>query len=83
MAFSIKNDEADQLARELVAATGESLTEAVTVALRQRLERMHRAAGGSRRERILDHALAFGRLPVLDHRSADQILGYDAEGLPS
>jgi antitoxin VapB len=37
MALSIKGPEADRLARELAAATGESLTEAVTKALRDRL----------------------------------------------
>jgi len=36
--LSIKSDEADRLARELAAETGESLTEAVVIALRERLE---------------------------------------------
>ncbi|HEX3405974.1 MAG TPA: type II toxin-antitoxin system VapB family antitoxin [Caulobacteraceae bacterium] len=39
MALSIKTEEADRLARELARIHGESLTEAVTVALRERLER--------------------------------------------
>ena len=39
MALSIKTDEADRLARALARLTGESMTEAVTVALRERLER--------------------------------------------
>ncbi len=39
MAFSIKSEEADRLARALARLTGESLTEAVTTALRERLER--------------------------------------------
>ena len=39
MALSIKSDEADKLARELVRLTGETMTEAVTVALRERLAR--------------------------------------------
>jgi antitoxin VapB len=83
MAFSIKNAEADQLARDLVAVTGESLTEAVTVALRERLERTRRLQGGSRAGRILQHASMFQSLPVLDVRSVDEILGYDAFGLPT
>jgi antitoxin VapB len=83
MAFSIKNDEADQLVRDLVAVTGESLTEAVTIALRERLARQRRAVGGSRLDRIKRHAEAFARLPVLDDRSPDEILGYDQSGLPS
>jgi antitoxin VapB len=39
MALSIKTEEADRLARELARLTGESITEAVTVALRQRCDR--------------------------------------------
>jgi antitoxin VapB len=39
MALSIKHPEADRLARELAARTGETLTEAVVVALRERLTR--------------------------------------------
>ncbi len=39
-ALNIKNDETYALARELADATGESLTEAVTTAVRERLERL-------------------------------------------
>ncbi len=39
MALSIKTEEADHLARALSRLTGESLTQAVTVALRERLDR--------------------------------------------
>lgn len=40
MPLNIKNEETHALARELAAATGESLTEAVTVAVRERLQRL-------------------------------------------
>ncbi|HME23124.1 MAG TPA: type II toxin-antitoxin system VapB family antitoxin [Acetobacteraceae bacterium] len=39
MALRIKTEEADTLARRLVRLTGETMTEAVTVALRERLSR--------------------------------------------
>lgn len=39
MALNIENEETERLARELARATGENLTVAVTVALRERLER--------------------------------------------
>ena len=39
MSLNIKNDETCRLARELADLTGESMTGAVTVALRERLER--------------------------------------------
>ena len=39
MALSIKTDEADRLARALARLTGETMTDAVTAALRERLAR--------------------------------------------
>jgi antitoxin VapB len=84
MAFSIKNPEADRLARQLAEATGETLTEAVVHALRERLQRQTEVSG---RRRVGDElamlAAQFARFPVLDNRPADEILGYDADGLPS
>ena len=48
MALSIKTDEADRLARELSRLTGETMTEAVTRALSERLERLRRAREADR-----------------------------------
>jgi len=81
MALSIKNDRADELARELAALTGESLTDAVITALQLRLADERRA----RMRRVsLDDILARAHaLPILDDRPADEILGYDEHGLPS
>jgi antitoxin VapB len=84
MALSIKHPEADHLARELAARTGESLTEAVLNALRERLERQKGKSPGLR---LRDEIRAIGKrcaaLPVLDPRSPEEILGYDGHGLPS
>ena len=52
MALSIKSDEADRLARELAAETGETLTEAVETALRERLDREHANRAASMRTRL-------------------------------
>jgi antitoxin VapB len=84
MALSIKDPEADRLARELAARTGESLTEVVVVALRERLAR----ETGRTRSIPLRQELAAIRgrcstLPVLDARTEDEILGYDDRGLPA
>ena len=83
MALSIKHPEADRLARELADATGETLTEAIIRALR---ERLRREQGRRRGPRLRDEIGAIRRrcaaLPVRDHRSPDQILGYDEKGLP-
>ncbi len=83
MAFSIKNEEADRLARQLTAITGESLTEAVVQSLRERLVRHQppakRYKPGTELAKI---GRALRKLPVLDTRSDDEILGYDKDGLP-
>lgn len=83
MAFNIKNDETDELLRRLVAVTGESLTDAVTVSLRERLRRVERAHDDERLRRILDLAAAAHRLPLLAAGDPDDVLGYGADGLPT
>ena len=83
MALSIKHPEADRLARELAARTGESLTDAILNALRERLIRERgRVRGRSLRDEIHAIRMRTAALPVRDHRSADEILGYDQGGLP-
>ena len=57
MALSIKTEEADRLARELSSLTGESMTEAVTVALRERLTRERTL----REANLADRIMAFSR----------------------
>jgi antitoxin VapB len=83
MHLNIKNDEAHKLATELAGLTGESLTSAVTLALRERLAR-------ERRRRRPDHIVARlmkigGQYAALvdTGRSPDEILGYDEHGLPT
>jgi len=81
MAFSIKNDEADELLRELCERTGESLTGAVIVSLRERLER-ERLRTTTKRERI-EAVLAFvDSLPDVSDVSAEDVLEWDENGLP-
>lgn len=82
MALSIKSDEADRLARELAAETGETLTEAVETALRERLERRHSLRRASMRARLAHLAADAARLPVVDSRKPEEIIGYDDRGLP-
>jgi len=81
MAFSIKNDEADELLRELCERTGESLTTAITVSLRERLER-ERLRTTSKRERIEAVIARFDELPVLHDVTAADVLLWDEIGLP-
>lgn len=83
MALNIRNPEAEKLATELARRTGESKTEAVTKALRDRLARVRRERTRGRLadelEEIAEHCAS---LPVRDARPADEILGYDEAGLP-
>lgn len=84
MALNIKDESTDRLVRELAAETGESITTAVAIAARERLERLHGSVPRERRvEALARIAAASARLPVLDHRPADEILGYGHDGLPS
>jgi antitoxin VapB len=83
LSLNIKDPTTDTLVRELAQTTGETITEAVTVAVQERLERLH---AGRRTRRLADEldeiALRCASLPLLDERSEDEILGYDAHGLP-
>ena len=81
MALSIKNPDADRLARELGETTGETITETVIRALRERLRGRRRDAGlGDEIARMQDRIAG---LPRLDERSDEEILGYDERGLPA
>ncbi|MCC5887489.1 MAG: type II toxin-antitoxin system VapB family antitoxin [Gammaproteobacteria bacterium] len=83
MALNIRNPETEALAAELARLTGETKTQAVTLALRDRLARLRRERSGRRLADELDAiALHCAGLPTLDIRSADDILGYDDQGLP-
>lgn len=85
MPLSIKSQEADRLARELAQATGESITDAVVIAIRERLDRERRRRGSrgdrfnARLKRMQERV---AKLPVLDSRTPDEIIGYDEHGLP-
>ena len=84
MALNIRNAETERLAGAVARLTGETKTRAVTVALRDRLERLRRDRSGrslaQQLEEIAEHCSS---LPVLDSRDADEILGYGEIGVPS
>ena len=83
MALSIKNPEADRLARELADLTGEGLTEAVIKALEERLRRERGTVYAvPLREQLAVIRERCSALPVLDKRRNDQIIGYDDRGVP-
>jgi antitoxin VapB len=83
MALSIKDPGVDRLARQLAALTGESITEAVHVAVRDRLEREQRRRGKAIDRATIDKIVAqLAALPVVDDRPPDELIGYDERGLP-
>lgn len=83
MALNIKNPEAHRMAQILAEATGESLTEVVTEALRARIAALEAEPDGDLLDAEIAEIQAFvASLPDRDSRSADEILGYDAYGLP-
>ncbi len=84
MSLNIKNPEAHRLARELAEATGETLTEAVTVSLRERLASVQRQGEPAGLVGAVEEIQDFvASLPDRDLRCGGEILGYDARGLPS
>ncbi len=82
MALNIKHPEADRLARELAARTGETITRTVINALRERLKREGAKSPLSLKDEIMEISRRCAALPDLDRRSADEIIGYDEHGLP-
>jgi len=83
VALSLKDKETDRLARAVAALTGETLTDAIRHALAERLEREHLRRGQPTdlARQIRDIAAACARLPDVDPRSPEDIVGYDDNGM--
>lgn len=82
MALNIKDPEAHELAQALAKETGETMTRAVTLALRERLERVRRREPPEARAQEL---IAIGRrcAKTLKGKPVDHgNLLYDARGIP-
>ena len=83
MPLNIKDDDTQALTKRLASLTGESLTQAVKQAVRERLAQVEKTRRAIRLADELDHiALHCAGLPRRDRRSAEQIIGYDERGLP-
>lgn len=83
MGLNLKNEETNRLVHELAGLTGETLTTAVTVAVRERLERLQQSKRGALSDRLLKigkDCAAHLKEPFLsvDHGA----LLYDERGLP-
>ena len=83
MALNIKDPKTEKVVRELAAVTGEGVTGAIRKAAEERLQRVRRhQTGRSLAAELLEIGARCAALPELDHRSAEQIIGYDEHGLP-
>jgi antitoxin VapB len=90
MALNIKDREAEKLAAEIAAMTGESKTRAVKVALQERRQRLALSAvqrdRGRELRRVLEEEI-WPRIPravlgkKLSRRERERILGYGPEGV--
>jgi antitoxin VapB len=83
MTMNIKNKDTYRLTKQLARLTGESLTGAITAAVRERLDRVRRERGGD----LADRLLAIGRdcaahleQPIRNIDHGDML--YDERGLP-
>jgi antitoxin VapB len=83
MSLNLKNEDTNRLAHELAGLTGETLTTAVTVAVRERLERLQQSKRGTLSDRLLKigkDCAAHLKEPFLSVDHGDLL--YDERGLP-
>jgi antitoxin VapB len=83
MSLNIKNEETHRLASQLARITGESMSEAVTKAVRERLDRVRVDSGKSLAERLVQigrECAAHLREPFRSKAHGDLL--YDEKGLP-
>ncbi len=84
MALSIRNHKAEQLARQVAALSGESVTQTIIHALEKRLQDLQAKPSTEATIReIMSISRRCSELPDRDSRSAETILGYDeSHGAP-
>ncbi len=86
MSLNIKNPETYRLAKELAKQTGESVTLAVTIALKERLERGEKEKLRAKRHKVMLELTARTSEIMNDGRTTEDLFNelYDPEtGLPA
>jgi antitoxin VapB len=81
--MNIHSSTLDELARRLARLTGEDVETALRRAIEERLSRVAAPSPAGRRAAMDSFFERASRLPVLDSRSADEIVGYGPDGLPA
>ena len=83
MAMNIKNQETQKLARELANLTGETMTAAITEAVRERLDRVRGEHGTGLADRLVNIGKECAAHLQEPYRSVDHgELLYNEKGLP-
>jgi antitoxin VapB len=82
MTVLIKDEEADRLIRQLAERTGETITDAVKRAVSERLAKtpLSETEIKERMRRIKAIVARADAIPTVDHRPADEIIGYNEKG---
>jgi antitoxin VapB len=87
MALLITNEKTERAVIALANATGESVDVAIERAAEARLQRLSIKEQGDPRPVDMEKVYALLReidaIPTIDHRTPDEILGYDENGLPT
>ena len=79
--MSIRNQRAEQLAREVAREAGENITQAVVHALEERLLRLKgRRTEPDTFQTIMEISRRCSALPDVDRRTPERIMGYDEQG---
>jgi antitoxin VapB len=82
--LSTGSPDTQRLAKWLTGGEGRSFTEAMTEALRERLDRFEgRPNRAGTRAAVARIQEMLATRPEMDHRSSEEILGYDEVGLPT
>ena len=86
MGVLVKNPGTEAKIRKLAARTGETLTEAIDLAVQERLERLEptKRKGRVDRKKLAKVLAYFDSLPkVNEHLTDEEIVGYDENGVPT
>jgi antitoxin VapB len=83
MTVLIRDEEADRMIRQLAERTGETITDAVKNAVSEKLLRtpLSEREIEDRKRRLYELLAKFDAIPTVDPRPADEILGFNEQGL--
>ncbi len=83
MAILIEDPETEAAVRKLAAATGRTLAEAVKASVEKELATLPGPRKEIDRAKVDELLARIHAMPIVDHRTADEIVGYDENGLPT